>query len=109
LCVRAIETLQLPAGLGTAIALYGLSDTSTARKEQIMVDYLLTNPLVILYVFYLVCMLPVLIWTGSNQPPRRPTVKRPWKAVNKEHRTVLESRFTWPESAISDRENMEEG
>jgi hypothetical protein len=60
-----------------------------------MGEILITHPLVILYLFYVVCMLPVLLWPDTPQP-RQPNRTNSWGAFGTEGRPALGSRRTRP-------------
>jgi hypothetical protein len=59
-----------------------------------MGEILITHPLVILYLFYVFCMLPVLLWPDT--PPRQFKPTQSWGAFGTEGRPGLGTRSTPP-------------
>lgn len=64
-----------------------------------MLAYLLNHPLVVIYLLYLVCMLPFLMWTSSHGPQRRLPRNKPWQDAEAEERTFPGAHRPWPEIA----------
>jgi hypothetical protein len=64
-----------------------------------MLEVVLTQPLVILYLFYVLCLLPVLLWPDTP-PPRRAKVIEAWAAFGNQGRPSLGVRLTPPPASL---------
>ena len=61
-----------------------------------MGEILLTHPLIVLYLFYVLCLLPVLLWPDTPRPPRRLKGAEPWGAFGPPDRICLGPHFMRP-------------
>jgi hypothetical protein len=61
-----------------------------------MGQILVTHPLIILYLFYVLCMLPVLLWPDIPQPPRQVKGDEPRGACGTQGRIGFGSRLRRP-------------
>jgi hypothetical protein len=80
--------------IGTAVAFAASREAGTTERRRQMGEILITHPLVILYLFYVCCMLPVLLWPYS--PPRRSRPTQSWGTFGTEGRPGLGTRPTPP-------------
>jgi hypothetical protein len=58
-----------------------------------MEEILLSNPLIILHVLYVVILLPVVLWSNSPEPPRRKERTEPGGALGTRNWSCPGSRF----------------
>ena len=65
-----------------------------------MGEILLTHPLVVLYLFYLACLFPVLLWPDTPRAPRRLKGTEPWEAFGAQGRLWLGSRLLRPPTTL---------
>ena len=64
-----------------------------------MGEILLTHPLIVLHLFYVLCLLPVLLWPDTPRPPRRQGTE-PWGAFGAQRRVCLGSLLLRPPTTL---------
>ena len=65
-----------------------------------MGEMLLSHPLVILYLLYVVGLILVAFWPGTPPPPRRREGTEPWGTLGARRRPCLGSRPTPPPATL---------